>query len=495
MRNLTLLLAASMALAGCSSWLAPRFQLPNMFAKPVTLQAETPLPFTSPTVVGSWQMVSVSATLAPLDASGTTWVQHYPLPKLAELTAKAHIQNPTLQAQAARVEQARALAGLAFAAQLPTLTASADATRYRSAPSVSSNTKARNTFGADVFASFELDLFGRVAGTARAATLQALAAEDLQADVALALDAEIARTYTALLAATVVERSWSTILAAQEQQLAILTARYDAGELDVSNWQAAAATLQQQRSLALGAASYTRQLHHALALLLGEAPQVFDISEKDLASLSSAAPMPVGNMSATIALQRPDVRAAALALEAANQRIGVARAAFLPRISFNALGGFVNPVWGDVFDWDNRTWSMGPALTLPLFQAGANRANLRRNWAVYEESVAIYKGQVLGAFADIANSLITLQISQNQAASAQQAVAAITRSFAATSARFAVGDVGKFEQLGADIALAQAHLNAAQAQAGWHTQAFRFIQATGGKMPHAAPSLTPTPAP
>jgi outer membrane protein TolC len=276
-----------------------------------------------------------------------------------------------------------------------------------------------------------------------------------------------------------VEQAWQRLLAAEEQRLALVTARYDAGEVDVSTWQQTAANVQQQRSQALAAAANTRQLHYALSALLGRAPQLLPVSEEELLALENAPPK-IGVISATVLLQRPDVRAAANVLAATNQRIGAARAAFLPQVSLNATAGFAGPVWSDVFTWNNRTWSAGPVVSLPIFQGGAIRANLRRSWGTYEEAVGNYRGTVLSAMQEAADTVTTNALAGEQASSAKQAYAAIGRSVAATEARFLAGDVGRYEELGATVAAAQAEVAYAQAQAGWHVATLRVVSALGG---------------
>lgn len=487
--SLSLALTLAFILSACSSIMAPSFKLPSFT---LSSHSATPLPFVSPTVVGSWQAVSPSTAFA-----GTSWTETYPLPRLPEFLRQAEAENPTLQLVAARVKQARAIAGLALAAQLPAISASANATRSRLAPSqanrpAGTNVAITNSFGAGLNANFELDLFGRLAGEGKATRLEALSTESLQADAKLAISVEIARTYAALLAATKIESQWFAIMAAEEQRLAILTARYQAGELDVASWQSAAAALQQQRSLALAAAANTRQLHHALSVLLGQTPQTINLTGQDLASLNNIPPSPAAEISATVLLNRPDVRAAALQLQAANQRIGAARAAFLPQVNLNALGGFVSPIWGDVFEWNNRSWSVGPVVTLPIFQGGAILNNLRANWAEYEAQVALYKNTVLNAMADASDARITLTAAANQAASAQQAEQSMNTALIATQQRYQLGDIGRYELLTTQIAAAQSAIAAAQAQAGHHAQALRFIQSLGGTVPTTASSPQPT---
>jgi outer membrane protein, multidrug efflux system len=103
--------------------------------------------------------------------------------------------------------------------------------------------------------------------------------------------------------------------------------------------------------------------------------------------------------------RRPDVSAAERRMAAANANIGVAKAAFFPTIMINGMGGFESLNAGTVFNWQSRFWSLGPSLTLPLFEGGQNVANLHAARAAYDGSVANYRQSVLAAFADVEDSL------------------------------------------------------------------------------------------
>jgi outer membrane protein, multidrug efflux system len=471
-------------LTGCFSWLSPDFSLPNITARDSAAADAQALPFVSPTVVGSWVVVSVSTLSAPRNvAPAAFWQQVVPVPGLDGLIIQALANNPDVQTLAARVQQADAVAGQALAAQLPTLGTQGSATRFRNSPLEANQPQGadvpiRNQFGALLQAGWEVDLWGRLASGRQAARLSAEAARAQAADVQLAVAAQVARTYVALLAAQQVEAAWATALAAAEGQQAIRSARYAAGELAMPQWQQAAAQLQQQRSLALNAASQTQQLRHALAALLGQAPGTLTLPSATTLPVQAAVP---ANVSASMLLQRPDVRAAALTLAAANAEIGAARAAFFPQVNLSAAGGFLSPVWGDVFDWNNRTWSAGPVLSLPLFQGGALRANLQGRWAIYEAQVAAYRGTVLNALRDAADAQVVTQAAIQQAGGATQALASVQRGATATQARYALGDVGKFEALDADAALAQATIAHAQALAGQWQSVITWWQALGGQ--------------
>ncbi|HAA05684.1 MAG TPA: RND transporter, partial [Syntrophobacteraceae bacterium] len=103
--------------------------------------------------------------------------------------------------------------------------------------------------------------------------------------------------------------------------------------------------------------------------------------------------------------RRPDIAAAERRMAAANANIGVAKAAFFPTIKFNGLAGFQSADISVLFDWPSRFWSVGPTLTLPLFQGGQLTASLRQAKTAHEETVAKYRTTVLTAFADVENNL------------------------------------------------------------------------------------------
>jgi hypothetical protein len=101
-------------------------------------------------------------------------------------------------------------------------------------------------------------------------------------------------------------------------------------------------------------------------------------------------------------------------MAAANASIGVAKAAFFPTIQLNGLAGLESLHAGSLFDWQSRFWSIGPSLTMPLFDAGQNNANLRLARATYQENVANYRETVLTAFADVEDNLAAQDLLASQ---------------------------------------------------------------------------------
>src|SRR5205823_13050726 len=118
-----------------------------------------------------------------------------------------------------------------------------------------------------------------------------------------------------------------------------------------------------------------------------------------------APPLIPSGVPAALLERRPDITAAERRMASANASIGVARAAFFPTIQLNGLAGFESLSAGTWFNWSSRLWAVGPSITLPIFEGGRLRANLRFAKAAYEEMSAAYRQSVLTAFSEVEDNL------------------------------------------------------------------------------------------
>jgi len=160
------------------------------------------------------------------------------------------------------------------------------------------------------------------------------------------------------------------------------------------------------------------RLEHALAVLTGHTAPDFRIAERPL---MDAPPLIPPGLPSELLERRPDIASAEGRMAAANASIGIAKAAFFPTVTFRGLAGFESLDAGTLFDWPSRIWAFGPSLSLPLFEGGRLRANLRLAKAGYDETVANYRQSVLSAFADVednlaAQTLLAAQYDQQNAA-------------------------------------------------------------------------------
>ena len=112
--------------------------------------------------------------------------------------------------------------------------------------------------------------------------------------------------------------------------------------------------------------------------------------------------------------RRPDVAEAERSMAAASEGIGVAKAAFFPAIHLTGSAGVESVDLKNIFDWESRAWSLGPNLSLPLFEGGRNRAGLKRAESAYREALAQYRSQVLVAFHEVEDGLVGLRLLKGQ---------------------------------------------------------------------------------
>jgi multidrug efflux system outer membrane protein len=178
--------------------------------------------------------------------------------------------------------------------------------------------------------------------------------------------------------------------------------------------------------------------------------------------------------------RRPDIAAAERRMAAANASIGVAKGAFFPAIQLNGLAGFESLHLGSLFDWQSRFWSVGPSLTMPLFDAGQNSANLRAARAGYEQAVANYRETVLAAFADVEDNLAAQGFLAQQNEAETAAVQAARKQFAIAENRYRAGlvtflDVATAENTALDIERAEVQLRGQQLVA-----AVSLVRSLGG---------------
>lgn len=399
---------------------------------------------------------------------------------LDDLVARALAANQDLVAAAARVEQARAAAGIARSAYLPSVGAGASVERTRSSRTtdnvfpVAESTTHRGALDA----SWELDLFGRVRRLNEGARADVAArAADLE-NVRLALTAEVAATWFTLRA---LDRELALVndgVALRRQALALVASRREGGaatdfdlaraEAELASTEAEAAALANRRSTA----------QNALAVLLGRAAPEFEIS--NLRSEMVVPPAVPAGLPSELLERRPDIASAESALASANARIGVAKAAFFPAISLTGSFGTASGDVDRLFEGDSRLWSVGPSLYLPLFQGGRNKANLERSRAAYEEGVAQFRQRVLVAFREVQDALTATQLLADQATAQDRAVAAARRAGQLAQTRYDAGYVAYFEVIDAQRTVLAAERAATQLSAQRLVNSVALIKALGG---------------
>lgn len=457
-------MGAVVALTACT--LAPRYQTPATPKVERFVEA------------GDWMPAH------PADAQPRgDWWKTFDEPTLDELEQRVAQSNPDLEAAVARVTEARAVALGARSAELPTIDADASAARGRSsanAPLASvlgHEASTSDDFIADLSLAWEIDLFGRLRSAAAAARSEAQAsAADLGA-VKLSLRAELATDYFALRGADATTRLLEDAVKDYDRAYVVTRNRYGEG-IAASTDVEQANTLRESARAQLAAVQLERaQLAHAIAVLVGEPPSLFQLAPGPLAGTPPAFDP---GLPSDLLERRPDVARAERAVAAANAQIGVARAAWFPVFSLSGAAGYESTVASTWLQAPSRFWSVGPAGSLPLLDAGARLADSRQAWAVYDEAVANYRKTTLVAYQEVEDSLVALHRLAEERAADEAASASARQSAYHADQRYSAGVADYLEVTTTHTAALQAERDALSARVAQFQAAIALVRATGG---------------
>ncbi|MGA8169337.1 MAG: efflux transporter outer membrane subunit [Methylocystis sp.] len=269
-------------------------------------------------------------------------------------------------------------------------------------------------------ASYEIDLWGRVRNIAAAGATQAEASEADLAAIELSIEAELARDYVALEGLDAEIALLRDIAASYAGTLDLTRKRVNGGIASPADESRARAQLEFVKAQIPDLQERRALLEHAIATLVGTSASGFSLPAKGRFVASPR--IPLGAPSQLLE-RRPDIAAAERRVASANRTIGVARAAFFPRFTINLSGG-TQDTGISLFNWRNSVWSLGPTMTLPIFDGGLHAADLRAAEAAYLQAVAQYRGQVLRAIQEVEDALAQINYLAREAKEIAAAVAA-----------------------------------------------------------------------
>ena len=326
------------------------------------------------------------------------WIDSFADPTLAELVREAQEHNKNLQAAAANVERARALARQAGAALKPTTGLSVGGAR--SGVTGSSNQTDQLTVGVDI--SWEVDVWGRVRAGRRGAvaSAEAAAADFLFAQYSLA--AGVARGYFLAIEAGRQEEVAQETVDALEETLRIVSLRFENGMVGAQDVSLAKSDLATARDRLVTVQGSRRDAQRALELLLGRYPAAeLEVRE----SLPTLPPGPPAGLPSEILERRPDLVAAERRVAAAFDAVDQARAARLPAVQLTGSLGGASRGLSSLLDPANLAWRAGASLLAPLFDGGARREQVEIATADQKQSLALYGDAALKAFGEVEKSL------------------------------------------------------------------------------------------
>ena len=414
------------------------------------------------------------------------WWEVFRDEELQGLIKKAITQNYDLRDAVARVEAAQANLGITRSDQFPQVSASGDVNFTRLSrngafplPPDLVPSQNRNWGQAQLnLLSFEVDLWGRLRRATEAARANLLSAEENRKAVVTTLVSDVAAQYFTLRELDSQLEISKQTLATRKEALKLTTSRRDHGiatDLDlkqaeqlVDNADVTISNLQQQ----------IEQTENQITLLLGENPAGI---ERDGRFDENTLPpeVPTGLPSALLE-RRPDIRAAEQALVAANADIGVAKAAYFPKLSLSGLVGGQSTQLSSLFSGTNSAWSFVPQLSQPVFTSGRLRSNVRLAEAQRESSVVQYQKAIQTAFTEVSNALIAHQRVREARIKQEALVAVLAERKRLAYMRYQGGVDTQLNALDADRDLLQAQLDLRQIKLNELLSVVQLYKALGG---------------
>jgi len=345
----------------------------------------------------------------PQSLADLKWFEVFKDEQFQELIRTALVQNYDLREAVARVEAARANLGLTRADQFPTIAASADLTTLRNSSGGSlplpEGINRERTFGSVLLnlLSFEVDIWGRLRRATEAARADLLATEENRKAVITTLVSDVATAYFNLLELDLELDIAKRTLATREESLRLIKVRQEGGVATMLEVRQAEQLVYSATQTIPDTERQIEQTENQISLLLGKNPGAVTRGRR-LTEQEQPPSVPPG-LPSSLLERRPDIRAAEQNLVAANAIIGVAKAAYFPRISLTGLLGFESNQLSGLFTGPTRTWQFVPQVTQPIFTAGRIKSNVRLARAQQQVALVQYERAIQTAFREVSDAL------------------------------------------------------------------------------------------
>jgi outer membrane protein, multidrug efflux system len=420
-------LGGALCIAGCGT-MAPKYVKPA-----------APVPAAWP--VGPAYQKSGAGNAAEKPAAAIPWRDFFIEPRLQKVIALALTNNRDLRVAALNIERSQALYQIQRADLLPKIDASAGADFQKIPDTFSSSGQSSRveqySIGLGV-SSYELDLFGRVRSLKDQALEQYLATEQAQRSVQISLVSQVAAAYLALAADRERLQLAKETLSNQQESYKLTRSRFDAGVTSSLDLYQSQTTVDSARVDIARYTTLVAQDENALSLVVGSIvpPDLLPKSQSEtLTSLKEIQP----GMTSAVLLKRPDILQAEGQMKGANANIGAARAALFPRITLVSSIGFGSSDLAGLFKPGSFAWNFAPQVTLPVFDGGSNRANLKVAEVDRAIALAQYEKAIQTAFREVADALAQRGTIDHQLAAQQSLTKATAESYRLSKARYEKG--------------------------------------------------------
>ncbi len=404
------------------------------------------------------------------------WWTVFKDPQLQELIRTTLKENYDLQLATERINSARAQLGITRSNQFPQVQGTSDFSGGKNSLRLKQNILALTGDAA-----FQLDLFGRLRRATEAARAQLLATEEARRTVVLTLVSDVASDYFQLLQLDLELQIAQDTVKSQIESVKLTKLRASHGvatKLDVLQAQQVLDTVNAQipdLQRRIG------QTEDAISILLGQYP---DAVHRGQPLAEQPLPPEVSpGLPSSLLERRPDIREAEQELIAANARIGVAKAAFFPRIALTGSGGGAfgrSSIFSSLMSSHAGIWSYGVQASQPIFTAGALRSNLRLAESLHQQALIAYKQTIQRAFGDASDALIGYQKLHEVRVQQEATVTDLQESVRLSISRYRGGITTYLEVLDGQRSLFSAELTLAQARGNEYLSLVQLYKALGG---------------
>jgi multidrug efflux system outer membrane protein len=399
---------------------------------------EAPVEAAWPKIEGFAQFSSNVASPVHADKP---WQEFFIDPQVQKVIALALDNNRDLRIAALNIERSRALYQIRRADLFPQISANAGATIQRVPEdfSVTGAAKTVDQYDAGVgLSSYEIDIFGRIRSLKNQALEQFLATEQAKRSVQISLVSQVASAYLALAS----DRERLTLaketLLSQEESYRLTKNRFDAGVSSALDLYQAQTSVDQARVDIARYTTLVSQDKNWLNLVVGS-PVPPELLPESLSLTLTSVKAIEPDLPSEVLLVRPDILQAENLLKGANANIGVARAAFFPRITLTSSVGFGSDELTGLFKGGAFAWSLAPRVSFPIFEGGRNRANLKVSEVDRDIAVAQYEKAIQVAFREVADALAQQSTIEEQVAAQQSLTDATAGSYQLSLARYEKG--------------------------------------------------------
>jgi len=465
MKTQTFTLVAVLSLAGCA--VGPNYRRPDMHPPPA-FRAPEPLP-------------PQSASIADLK-----WFEVFNDPELQNLVRTALERNYDLRDAVSRVEASRAILGVTRSSQYPNFGAGASveinrlsrdgATPIRNQVLPSQN---RN-FGTAALEllSFEIDIWGRLRRETEAARANLLGAEETRKAVVTTLVSDVATAYFTLRQLDYALEISQRTLQTREQSLELIRSRQTGGVATLLEQRQAEQLVQTAAETIPAIQEQIELTENRISLLLGQHPGSV-LRGRSLTNQNMPPEVPVGLPSALLE-RRPDIGAAEHDLIAASAEIGVARAAYFPRLTLSGALGGASTQLSSLFSADHSSWNLAPEVTQPIFTAGRIKSGVKFAEARRESALIRYEKTVQTAFTEVSDALIAHQRLRERREKEAALVATLEDRVRLAYVRYRGGVDTQLNALDSDRDLFQAQLDLARIRLEELLAVVQLYKALGG---------------